>query len=131
METSYIYNDRPKSYTGDVTICGAKVIPIGGHYKESKWQPDKDRYEDVKVFFGIVKDNQVLPVRIELNRWFGKIIVRLINNYNDAVSPVEVYDYKNNKLKGYICDLPMYDKNSEIVRGINKNIPQTPNPWFK
>ena len=61
----------------------------------------------------------------------GVSIVRLINDYNTGDLPVEVYDYKNNKLKGYICDLPMYDKNSEIVRGIDNNIPQNPNPWFK
>ena len=61
----------------------------------------------------------------------GVSIVRLINDYNAGDLPVEVYDYKNNKLKGYICDLPMYDKNSEIVRGIDNNVPQNPNPWFK
>ena len=61
----------------------------------------------------------------------GVSIVRLINDYKAGDSPVEVYDYKNNKLNGYICDLPMYDKNSEIVRGIDNNIPQNPNPWFK
>ena len=61
----------------------------------------------------------------------GVSIVRLINDYNADDLPVEVYDYKNFKLKGYICDLPMYDKNSEIVRGIDRKIPKSSNPWFK
>ena len=61
----------------------------------------------------------------------GVAIVRLINKTYEFSSPVEVYDYKNNILEAYICDLPMYDKNGEIVRGIDKNIPQTSNPWFK
>jgi len=61
----------------------------------------------------------------------GVSIVRLTNNYGELTSPVDVFDYKNNKLKAYICDLPMYDKKSEIVRGIDKNIPKSPNPWFK
>ncbi len=61
----------------------------------------------------------------------GVAIVRLINNINDLNSPVEVYDYRNNNFEAYICDLPMYDKNTEIVKGIDRNIPQTPNPWFR
>tara|TARA_X000000368_G_scaffold399476_1_gene370485 strand:+ start:159 stop:1367 length:1209 start_codon:yes stop_codon:yes gene_type:complete len=61
----------------------------------------------------------------------GVSIVRLTNNYDKFISPVDVYDYKNNKLEAYICDLPMFDKNSEIVRGIDKSIPKSPNPWFK
>ena len=42
---------------------------------------------------------------------------------------LDVFDIKNNILKGYICKLPMYDQKGEIVRGINRNIPQCPNPW--
>ena len=61
----------------------------------------------------------------------GVAIVRLDNNLTEINSPVEVFDYKNNKLNGYICDLPMYDQNAEIVRGIDQKTPKTPNPWFK
>ena len=61
----------------------------------------------------------------------GVAIVRLNNNLTEINSPVEVFDYKNNKLNGYICDLPMYDQNAEIVRGIDRKTPKTPNPWFK
>ena len=61
----------------------------------------------------------------------GVAIVRLNNNFTDINSPVEVYDYKNEKLNAYICDLPMYDKNAEIVRGIDRKVPKTSNPWFK
>ena len=61
----------------------------------------------------------------------GVAIVRLNNNFTDADSPVEVYNYKNDKLNAHICDLPMYDKNAEIVRGIDRKVPKTSNPWFK
>ena len=61
----------------------------------------------------------------------GVAIVRLNNNFTDTDSPVEVYNYKNDKLNAHICDLPMYDKNAEIVRGIDRKVPKTSNPWFK
>ena len=61
----------------------------------------------------------------------GVAIVRLNNNFTDTDSQVEVYNYKNDKLNAHICDLPMYDKNAEIVRGIDRKVPKTSNPWFK
>jgi hypothetical protein len=30
-----------------------------------------------------------------------------------------------------ICSLPMYDEKGLILRGIDKNIPDKPNPWFE
>ena len=46
--------------------------------------------------------------------------------------PGSVVDVKcvDGKLhKGEICSLPMYDEKGDIVRGINTNIPNKPNPW--
>ncbi len=80
LEKSFINNDRPNSFNGDVMICGLKFIPIGGHYINSKWKPDQDKYGDIKVFFGNLSEVLFLPVRMELKRWFGTVIIRLIIN---------------------------------------------------
>ena len=42
---------------------------------------------------------------------------------------VDVECTDENFHKGEICKLPMYDPKGEIVRGINKNIPNKPEPW--
>ena len=61
----------------------------------------------------------------------GVAIIRLNNDFEEYDKIVEVHNYENKKLIAYICDLPMYDKNSEIVRGIDRKIPKSSNPWFK
>ena len=73
-------NDRPKSYNGKVVVCGLKVKPLGGHRLETKWRPNEDKFTDFKIFFGETSLGRTLPVRMELERWFGTIIIRLINN---------------------------------------------------
>ena len=42
---------------------------------------------------------------------------------------VDVECMDENFHKGEICKLPMYDPKGEIVRGINKDIPNKPEPW--
>ena len=44
---------------------------------------------------------------------------------------LDVLDNQNKRLKGHICTLPMYDQKGEIVRGIKRDIPLNPNPWFR
>ena len=81
LEIHYLYRDRPRSYEGNVKVCGIKLIPIGGHRIKSKWKPNQDKFEDIKIFFS-VSDNTIVPVRVSLKRWFGKIVARLIKNGN-------------------------------------------------
>jgi hypothetical protein len=72
-------NDRPKSFSGNVTICGVKIIPIGGHRLKSKWKPKEDKFTDFKIYFGKTTSGLLFPVRMNLERWFGTVVVRLIN----------------------------------------------------
>ena len=72
-------NDRPKSFSGNVTICGVKMIPIGGHRLKSKWKPKKDKFSDFKIYFGKTSSGLLFPVRMNLERWFGTVVVRLVN----------------------------------------------------
>jgi len=72
-------NDRPKSFSGNVTICGVKMIPIGGHRLKSKWKPKQDKFSDFKIYFGKTSSGLLFPVRMNLERWFGTVVVRLVN----------------------------------------------------
>ena len=74
-----LVNDRPKSFSGNVTICGVKMIPIGGHRLKSKWKPKQDKFSDFKIYFGKTSSGLLFPVRMNLERWFGTVVVRLIN----------------------------------------------------
>ena len=33
-------------------VCGLRFYPIGGHYLDSKWNPENDKFSDIKLYFG-------------------------------------------------------------------------------
>ena len=77
LNRSFLKKDRPKTYEGNVIVCGLRFHPIGGHYLDSKWKPENDKFSDIKLYFGFL-NKKVFPVRMEINRWFGSIITRII-----------------------------------------------------
>ena len=77
LSRSFLKKDRPKTYEGNVIVCGLRFYPIGGHYLDSKWKPENDKFSDIKLYFGFL-NKKVFPVRMEINRWFGSIITRII-----------------------------------------------------
>ena len=53
-----------------------------------------------------------------------------MNNYSLGPGTAVEVSCIDGKIRiGELCKLPMYDSKSEIVRGINKEIPLGPNPW--
>ena len=60
----------------------------------------------------------------------GVGIVHLNNNENGPGDIVDVKCTDGKLHKGQICKLPMYDEQGEIVRGIDRNIPNEPKPWI-
>ena len=86
VEVGYIFEkigkivleqDRPGVFTGSAMVCDVKFDPIGGHRINPKWRSNKDQNGRVKVFFARPLESQVMPVRIEVKSWIGKIIGRL------------------------------------------------------
>jgi hypothetical protein len=77
---TFLKNDRPKSFSGNAIICGIKIIPLGGHRRNSKWQPEEDQFSDFKMFFGRTTSGALFPVRVSLERWFGIVTVRLLKS---------------------------------------------------
>ena len=63
---------------GNTIVCGLKVNPLGGHRLKSKWKPKQDKFEDVKLYFASYHKYIFLPVRVDISRWFGNIVVRLL-----------------------------------------------------
>ena len=80
LGNTFLKNDRPKSFNGKVLVCGLKVTPLGGHRLETKWKPNEDKFTDFKIFFGKTSSGRTLPVRMNLERWFGTVIIRLIRD---------------------------------------------------
>ena len=80
LGNTFLKNDRPKSFNGKVLVCGLKVTPLGGHRLETKWKPNEDKFTDFKIFFGETSSGRTLPVRMNLERWFGTVIIRLIRD---------------------------------------------------
>ena len=69
--------DRPGVFTGSAIVCDVRFDPIGGHRINSKWRSKKDEKGRVKMFFASPRQGQIMPVRIEVRSWIGKIIGRL------------------------------------------------------
>ena len=61
----------------------------------------------------------------------GVGIVRLDFDDIEIGTKVDVICINGEKLMAEICSLPMYDEKGLILRGIDKNIPDKPNPWFE
>ena len=54
-----------------------------------------------------------------------------LNNHENGPGDIVYVKCTDGKLhKGQICKLPMYDEKGEIVRGIDRNIPNKPKPWI-
>ncbi len=69
--------DRPGVFTGSAIVCDVRVDPIGGHRINSRWRSNNDEKGQVKMFFARSRQGQIMPVRIEVRSWIGKIIGRL------------------------------------------------------
>ena len=69
---------------GDVVICGAANELLGGHRRDSDYDPEEaPDYERVQISVAEVATGRWMPVRIEVSNFFGNVIVRL--NVRDSI----------------------------------------------
>ncbi len=94
----------------------------------------------IRVVDGIAKKGRSLILN---EKYIGKVTSSTWSPYqvcgvgivlldNSNIGPGTVVDVEciDNKIhKAELCKLPMYDPKGEIVRGINRDVPQKPNPW--
>ena len=65
-------------FHGKAVVCGLKFYPIGGHRLKSNWKPEKDKFTDIKLYFGLLENELYFPVKLSLKRWFGTVEINLI-----------------------------------------------------
>ena len=94
----------------------------------------------IRVVDGIAKKGRSLILN---EKYVGKVTSSTWSPYqvcgvgivlldNSNIGPGTVVDVEciDNKIhKAELCKLPMYDPKGEIVRGINRDVPQKPSPW--
>ena len=94
----------------------------------------------IRVVDGIAKKGRSLILN---EKYVGKVTSSTWSPYqvcgvgivlldNSNIGPGTVVDVEciDNKIhKAEVCKLPMYDPKGKIVRGINRDVPQKPNPW--
>ena len=79
LGTTNLTETRPGEFVGDALICSLEFEPIGGHQIDSKWRSgEKDVDGDrIKMFFGRPLQGQIVPVRVEVDSWIGRVVGRL------------------------------------------------------
>ena len=78
LGTDTLSADTDWGYSGPVHICGSASKLIGGHRLDSNYDPDEPLdFEKFKIYIAEMADGQLMPVRLELNSFFGAVTVRL------------------------------------------------------
>ena len=109
--------------------------------KKALLNADKEcRSWGIRIVDGVAKKGRSIKLN---DKYIGKITSSTWSPYqvcgvgivlldNSNIGPGTVVDVEciDNKIhKAELCRLPMYDPQGEIVRGINRDVPQKPNPW--
>ena len=110
----------------DITLIGTDpsckpVINYSINNSDGVTSVSESLKNDTIKLFDIKKDIKVIPNFIDHNI-FNKSIKNIYR---------ERFCKNGEKLMAEICSLPMYDEKGLILRGIDKNIPDKPNPWFE
>ena len=70
--------DRGFAFGGKMQICGMVSHPLGGHRRNSRFTSDAPPdLNKTRAFIARLKPGLMVPVRIEMDFFFGKIVTRL------------------------------------------------------
>lgn len=69
--------DRDFAFSGKVRICGVVSRPLGGHRRKSRFTSKTSNPNKTRVFVARLGSGLMVPVRIEVDLFFGQIITRL------------------------------------------------------
>ena len=100
----------------------------------------KNKIWGIKVIKGIAKRGHTISINgtligtVSSSTWSpylncGVGIARIDDESMEAGKEVDVLGLSDEYYKAQICTLPMYDEKGLILRGIDKTIPTSPNPW--
>ena len=69
--------DRDFAFAGEVQVCGMTSRPLGGHRRDSRFTEEERDPEKIKAFVGELAPGLMVPVRIEVELFFGRLVTRL------------------------------------------------------
>lgn len=75
--TQTVKKDRDFAYNGTAIVCGVESRAIGGHRRKSRFGQTNDDKPGTKAYIADIGNGVLVPVRMETNLFFGRIITRL------------------------------------------------------
>ena len=70
--------DRGFAFAGKTQICGIVSRPLGGHRRNSRFTSDASPdHNKTKAYIARLGQDMMVPVRIEVDLFFGRIVTRL------------------------------------------------------
>ena len=75
--TRTVKKDRDFAYQGTAIVCGVESRAIGGHRRNSRFEETNDDKPITKAYIADIGNGVLVPVRMETNLFFGRIITRL------------------------------------------------------
>ena len=77
LGATQLVSDRDFAFNGEAQICSMVSRPIGGHRRKSRFSPEKSNPNKTRAFVARLGPRLMVPVRIEVDLFFGQIITRL------------------------------------------------------
>lgn len=77
LGTARLEKDRDFGFDGEVQVCGIVSRPLGGHRRNSRLTAEAPDPEKTKAFIAELAPGLMVPVRIEVELFFGRLITRL------------------------------------------------------
>ena len=77
LGTAELASDRDFAFSGEALICGMVSRPLGGHTRKSRFASKKSNQYKTRAFVARLGPRLMVPVRIEVDMFFGQIIIRL------------------------------------------------------
>ena len=77
LGTARLEPDRAFAFAGETRVCGIISTPLGGHWRDSQLADEDPNPEDIKAFVTELAPGVMVPVRIEVELFFGRLITRL------------------------------------------------------
>ena len=69
--------DRTFAFDGKTQLCGMVSLPLGGHRRKSRFSSRTPDPSKTKAYIARLASGLLVPVRIEVDLFFGQIVTRL------------------------------------------------------
>ena len=69
--------DRAFAFDGKAQLCGMVSLPLGGHRRKSRFTSETPDPNKIRAFIAKLAPGLLVPVRIEMDLFFGQIVTRL------------------------------------------------------